>query len=402
MLLKLQLFIRAQIINFIKSWINYQRFKKLDPEDKNIVFYSEGNQDWYHLMFLIKYLTNELYRTVCYITIEKKDFGLKQRNEKLLSFYLKKGFWQKHFLKKVDLNVLVLNIVDLQNSPITHPRFQVYYIYILYTLRNTRMINANGFNDHYDSIFCMSPDQIQMLRKRESLKKLPTKHLFQHGHARLDYLMAQQSSFYIKKTKSDHIRVLLSISGNQEPLIYASMKELITILLQEKFHVIFKVVYMNSKKNQRLGKKIRRKFTHFPHFEYIDIGNETNSLLISDILISHWSPLSVEYALALEKPVLFIEPLTDKNGLVGERSHLEPVERVIRQEIGENLPFDQLEKAPYYINSLLKNRKQFQRKMVNLRRRLIFNPGLSVKIGAEEIVRLADERMRIRKSDSMV
>jgi hypothetical protein len=53
--------------------------------------------------------------------------------------------------------------------------------------------------------------------------------------------------------------------------------------------------------------KLKTKYGDRDHFEYQDRMVESDSLFRSDILISDWSAMAIEYALGLEKPVLFID-----------------------------------------------------------------------------------------------
>ena len=53
--------------------------------------------------------------------------------------------------------------------------------------------------------------------------------------------------------------------------------------------------------------KLKARYAGHANFEYQDRMGESDTLFRSDILICDWSAMAIEYALALEKPVLFID-----------------------------------------------------------------------------------------------
>jgi hypothetical protein len=69
---------------------------------------------------------------------------------------------------------------------------------------------------------------------------------------------------------------------------------------------------------------------------------ESDSLLESDVLISDWSAMAIEYALGLGKPVLFVDvPPRVRNPNYAELG-IEPMEMRIRRELGTVLPLDRV------------------------------------------------------------
>jgi YidC/Oxa1 family membrane protein insertase len=122
---------------------------------------------------------------------------------------------------------------------------------------------------------------------------------------------------------------------------------------------------------------------------------ESASLLESDLLISDWSAMAIEYALGLGKPVLFVDvPPRVRNPKYAELG-LEPMEMRIRWELGRILPLDRLADAPQYVAELIRGAGEFRERSVAFREQWAFNFGRSVEVGAREIARIADERAGI-------
>jgi len=124
---------------------------------------------------------------------------------------------------------------------------------------------------------------------------------------------------------------------------------------------------------------------------------ESDTLFRSDMLISDWSSMAIEYALGLEKPVLFVDlPRRIRNP--GWRDlGIEPQEASFRELAGDIVSPEHLHEAPQKIANLLENKKSFRQTMENLRPQMVFNIGSSIELGAREIARLADEKAHERQ-----
>ena len=128
---------------------------------------------------------------------------------------------------------------------------------------------------------------------------------------------------------------------------------------------------------------------------------DKDSLFDSDLLVCDWSSTSIEYALGLEKPVLYIDvPRRVRNPAYQELG-LEPMEVSIRNEVGYVLKMDELENAPSVIEELLSDPARFKKKIAGLREKILFNFGKSVETGAREIIKIADSQRQKRLEGSL-
>ena len=123
---------------------------------------------------------------------------------------------------------------------------------------------------------------------------------------------------------------------------------------------------------------------------------ESDTLFRSDILICDWSAVAIEYALALEKPVLFIDLPRRVRNPDWQALGIEPLEASFREVAGDIVSPAQLEQAPDKVAALLERREEFRQTMRRLRPEMVFNIGNSIELGAREIARLADESAQQR------
>lgn len=127
---------------------------------------------------------------------------------------------------------------------------------------------------------------------------------------------------------------------------------------------------------------------------------ESDSLFESDLLICDWSGMAIEYALGLERPVLFIDvPRRIRNPAYRELG-IEPFEVFIREEVGAVLAPDRLAELPERIGQLLREPEGFRTRIRALREKWVFNIGRSARVAAEEIARIADGKAKERRDGS--
>jgi len=170
----------------------------------------------------------------------------------------------------------------------------------------------------------------------------------------------------------------------------------VRVLLDADFHVIMRPHYHTLRLSPGLCESIASRHHENKNFEYIDSMEETASLFRSHVLVCDWSAMAIEYALGLEKPVLFIDlPRRIRNKNWRELD-IEPIESAIREQVGSILDSGSLQLAAERIEALLRQPDKFRQRICALRERSIFNLGSSVTAAAGEIARLADQRAELR------
>jgi len=378
-------------VDFIVSWGHYRRFHRLAPDQRSIVFYSESGQDWHHFEPLVNYLVHDLSRTVCYVTSDPQDPGLQPTSERLHSFYIKEGYWQILFFQFIKADVMVLTMIDLGVFHLKRSINAVHYIYIFHAMGSTHMVDYENSYDNYDTLFCVGPHQMREIRRREELKGLPAKQLFAHGYARVEQLR-ERAARAADDAPGSHTQpaILLAPTWGADSILPVCGERLAGILLDAGFRLILRPHYQTLKLTPGVVDAILKKYGSNRNLEYIKNMGDVDSLLESDLLICDWSSTSIEYALALEKPVLYIDvPRRVRNPRYKELG-IEPMEVAIRNEIGAVLDPGELEKAPEVIRKLLSDKERFAHTISDLREKVVFNFGNSVQAGAREIARIAD------------
>ena len=376
-----------------QDWSNYRRFQHLPPRDRNIVFYSETHQDWHHLQPLIDFLTERLSRTVCHITSEPTAPLLPVSRAGLHTFRIRSSVLCTWLFQTLKADVMVLTMLDLHNFQLKRSIHPVHYVYVFHSMGSTHMVDHENSYDHYESLLCTGPHHVAELRRREELKGLPPKHVFAYGYPRLERLVEVAAAH--PKDPSVPTTVLLAPTWGEQSTLHVCGEPLIASLLGAGLRVILRPHYQTARLAPRLVESLVARFGKHPQFRHVDRMEESASLFESDLLISDWSAMAIEFALGFGKPVLFVDvPPRVRNPNYAELG-LEPMEMRIRRELGTVLPLDRLADAPQYVAELLRGGAEFRSRSAALREAWTFNFGGSVEAGAREIARIADGRAGI-------
>lgn len=383
-------------MSLFSGWKGWRQFRKLPWDWRTIVLYSETGQDWHQFSGLIRELNENLGRKTCYVSSDGQDPGLSRVHDNFRAIYIPEGLFQTIFFQMNQSDLFVLTMMDLDNLQLKRSLQPVHYVYLFHSMGSTHMVDhANSF-DHYESLFCTGPHQVAEIRRREELKGLPAKHLFDYGHPRLEEVIEQGRDFQAPTPAPDRTTVLIAPTWGDDSIFNRCGQELIEVLLQAGFHVIMRPHYQSSRLTPAVIAGLHDRFLGQAHFEYIDHMGETDSILRSDILISDWSAMAMEYAMGLEKPVLFIDvPRRIRNPDWRELG-IEPFESLIREQVGEVLDPSALDQAPAVIERLLASPDRFRNQVRELRDKSVFRLGHSIPDGAAEIARLADQCYQAR------
>ena len=167
--------------------------------------------------------------------------------------------------------------------------------------------------------------------------------------------------------------------------------ELVTILLVNRYQVIYRPHPMTSLHRKKLLTELSRRFEKNKDFSCeTDVGSQ-ESLHASDIMISDWSGTAIEYAFGLERPVIFIDLPRKVNNPEYHKIPFEPFEVTIRSKIGRVISPDSLNEIPECIEELCSNPDSYIQAIQRIRSASVFNGGASGAVGAAYIAQTLDK-----------
>ena len=386
---------------FSKEENDIDKFNELDLDERSIVFYSESSVILYpYVEEIIMELQNRDQK-ICYLTSSKDDPILKNENKNIGVFYIGDSEIEKmKFFLRLKAKVLIMTMADFGTYHIKRSKaFPVHYIYTFHSINSPLMgfdsgkISKGAFN-HFDTIFCVGPHQIQEFRATEQLYNLKQKNLVECGYGLFDKLIRLRSSSPQQNflSKNNKKKVLIAPSWGKQNLLESMGIELIKILLDAGYHVIVRPHPMIIKKSPKIIKQIKEKFEKNPDFLLDTNTSSFEQLFSSYALITDWSGIGYEYAFGCERPVIYVDVPKKAHNKEYEKIQLVPFETSIRDKIGEVVSPQNIKTIPERIEFLYGHINNFQNKIQKIRNDTIFNIGESGKVTANEIIRIINEK----------
>ena len=370
-----------------------RRFENLDMEEKQIVFYSENQNSWIIFESLINNLINSFNITICYVTSSKEEPILKSSNEKVKSFFIGDGIVRTKFFLNLKANILIMTMPDLGTFHIKRSKvYPVHYLYMFHAMLSTHLVYRKKAFDQFDTIFCVGDYQIEEIRNTEKVYDLKPKQLVKFGYNHLDNLMQQYSN---KQNTSLHekkiTQILLAPGWGKNGIFETIIEEMIDFLLNAKYKVIFRPHPMTQKKSKKKIDNIYKKFSSNPNFVLEQDIPNFESFVQSDIMISDWSGVALEFAFTFERPVIYIDvPKKIHNPDFKDIPQI-PIEESIRDKIGLIILPSEIKSIPKKIEELEKKGEKLSEEIRKVRDKTIFNIGTSTRVGAAYIIELLKE-----------
>jgi len=376
------------------EWNELKKFEDLKQNERDVVFYSENENSMLIFKSLISELTNKHNLNICYVTSSKDESILKKPNNKIKSFFIGDGVVRTKFFLNLKAKILIMTMPDLETFHIKKSKvYPVHYVYLFHSMVSTHLIYRRSAFEHFDSIFCVGNYQLDEIRSTEKLYNLKPKNLIRYGYSHLDNLLEKYSKrILLPKNNENKLHILLAPSWSDDGLFENFGEKVIDILLREGYKVTFRPHPMTQKKSKKKINRMSEKFSKNESFLLEQNIFNFDSFLFSDIMITDWSGAALEFAFAFEKPVLFIDVPKKINNPEYEKIPQVPIEVSIREKIGKIILPTDLELIPNEIKMLYGQTKELRDKITKIRNELIFNVGESKKDGAEEIIKLLNER----------
>jgi len=352
----------------LKEIADFHRFFHRTPEAQ-IVFYAEHRDYYPYFEGLIEELISKHNESLCYVTSDPDDPIL--QNQELRTFYINKLL--PLFMAFVNCKVFVMTLTDLNQFHLKRSVNKVHYVYVFHSLVSTHMIYRHGAFDHYDSILCVGPHQVEELLKHEKLHRLVPKMLIEAGYYRLERLHKAYSEH---NKESDGISVLVAPTWGASNLMEICGEELLGILMNDGYKVTLRLHPETVK---------RHKYSIPDNVALeISVGN-MDSLVDADILITDWSGIGMKYAFGTERPVIFIDTPRKVNNPKYKELGIEPMEALLRDKIGVVVSPENLDTIPEVIYDLIRNEMAYKKTIVKLRKKYMYAFGHSAEIGARYI-----------------
>lgn len=372
-------------------------FNKLNSEFRKIVFYAEDIQSQNYLLDLVKELLTTFNEDVCYLTSCHEDtiFFEKKKYPKLRAFYIGSGFVRTWMFINLKADLMIMTMPDIENFHIKKSKVsQVHYLYIFHALVSTHSNYRKAAFDSYDTIFCTGKQQMQEIRETEKYYGLARKNLYRDGYRPLEYLIKENRSF--QKGASNKLKILIAPTWGENNILEHCIFQLLDALIDLKIEIYLRPHPMTIRNNYNQIHELRLKYKENSNLYIQENSAERNILFESDLLITDWSGIGIEYGLGLEKPVIYIDIPKKNNNPDHDKINITPMEVKIRSEIGKVVKQNEIQEIEYIIQDILNTYDK--KKISSIRKKYVFMKESSLHKSAQRVVTIANAlRYRSKK-----
>jgi YidC/Oxa1 family membrane protein insertase len=377
--------------NFFETIKSFIEFNNLEIKSKKISFYAEDKQSQNFLLDLVLELTKNHCQEVCYLTSDPKDsiFEVAKNNDMLSVFYIGSGLIRTWMFLNLKTDLLILTMPDLENFHLKKSKiYKVHYLYIFHALVSTHLIYRKGAFDAYNTIFCNNEQQITEIRKTEEIYNLPKKNLFRDGYRPLEFLISENEAYKVARDKHKKIKILIAPTWGENNIFNHCIDELLKNLVISDYEIHLRPHPMTLRNNYSQIQELKKRYSSNNNFILNEDHVDRKILFESDILITDWSGVGIEYGLGLLKPVIYID--TPKKNLNPEyrRINITPIEIGIRAKIGKILNIRELSSIEEIISETIKTYNK--NKVSILRDKFVFMKDNGLYKSAKKVISIAN------------
>lgn len=305
-----------------------------------VVFFVEKSSDFQYLLHLF-HLLNDGSRDICYISSDKNDPLFSQKQERVHAFYSSNLLG--HVLNHLKADHVIMTMPDLQNFLFKRSAGVKNYTYGFHAIVSTHQQYRPGAFDHYDTILCVGPHHIGEIRKREEMQQLTAKNLLPYGYPLIDQ--------GVENEVPEKERILVAPSWYEEGILETCIEPLIAALAKTgketwmRFHPEF--VKRKKKRYEQIVKMLQEAGIKIDTEPDVRKSLEQTTLLITDR-----SGIAFEFALATNRPVIFIDTPPKQFNPEALSLELVPVEDSYRNKLGVCIDPKDLDQLPLIMENV--------------------------------------------------
>ena len=379
-----------------KEKLDYKKFFKII--NKHLVFYSESNGFYKYYKGIIEYILDNTNITIHYITSDYNDniFKLEKENSQIKAYYIEEKKLIT-MMMKMDCDVFVMTMPDLQNYHIkrSYLRKDIEYIYIPHGMDSLNLTMRNCSMNHYDTVFVTGKYQEEEAIKTNKLYNLKNRKIFKWGYTLLDEMI---NDYEKTKMSSKKKSILIAPSWQKDNIVDLCLDELLEELKNNNYNIIVRPHPQQVRHMRDKFEQMKEKFKNNKNIVIQTDFSSNDTVFNADLMITDWSGIAYEYAYTTKKPVIFIDtPMKIMNSDY-KKIDVEPFNIWARNEIGKVVKVEELKKVNKVIDDMLKNQKDYSKKIEKLVKDSVYNVGNSDEVGANYIINTIQTRIKERST----
>ena len=369
---------------------DYKRFFKV--ANKRLVFYSESSGFYKYFQNIIEELLRRTNVVINYVTSDPDDriFALAEQEPRIQAYYIGERRLITLFMK-MDADIVVMTMPDLNTYHYkrSYVRKDIEYVYVFHGLFTGLITLRKGALDNFDTLLTPTPGFEEEMRAWNRVHNLPDQKMVPCGYGVIDNMAAQYDA--MDKTEHDPKTILVAPSWQEGNILDSCLKELCGPLVEAGFDV---TVRPHPQYIRRFPQKLERlvlSCEEYPkdrfRFQLDFSSNET--VFSADLVVTDWSNIGYEYAIATKKPVLFINTkrkIVNDDWTEEDAAKYAPDDK-IRDIIGISIgPDEAADRGVEAVEYMLSHREEYGETLETVRRERLYHFRESGKYGAKYLI----------------
>jgi len=345
----------------------YREVNELLRSKHAIVFYAENR---YYFQYFDKLVRDLLAsgKKIIYLTSDSKDPLIQSSFSGMRVIYVK--YMLGTLFSRLKADIMIMTMPDLGNYLFKRSPTVGKYVYVFHAAVSTHQQYSEKAFFNYDTIFCTGSYQVEELRAAEVHFNLPQKELVPYGYPLINSIKTKTRNTGLrdKQTKT----ILIAPSWFPGCIFDTCIKELCQSLASSPYRIIVRSHPEYEKRRKNDFNRLRHLISRFPNMSIDTEPDVTTRLFDTDFLITDRSGIAFEFALGMERPVLFIDTELKEMNKEWRKLGIAPIENSMRDQLGTAILPGDVSQVPEKI-SLLGADREFSERMNSLEQSLFFH-----------------------------
>ena len=376
---------------------DYKRF--FHVVNKHLVIYSEKSGFYKYFEAIIDALLKKSNITIHYITNDPDDaiFALSEKEPRIRPYYigLKKMI---PLMMRAEADIMLMTTPDLDKFYIKRSivKKDMEYVYVPHDMMSMHMGFREGALDAFDTIFCTGPHIVREVRATEKVYGLPEKKLVEFGYPFADKLIAAGEAERATHITGSRKEILIAPSWQEDNLLDSCIDQLINGLFCDGYHI---TVRPHPEYVKRYGARMQAIVDRYAHMVGDGLSFELDftvnkSVYSSDLLITDWSGIALEFCFATRRPALFVNTAIKCMNPNWKKIDCVPTEISLRDVVGVSVDKDRLDECRSIVEDLLARADEYDVKIGKVLSEHIYNQGHAGETGADYLLKSLVEKRK--------
>ncbi len=298
-------------------------------------------------------------------------------------------------MMKLEADIVVMTMPDIETYHIKRSYYKkdIEYIFLPHDQGSSNLTLRPEATIHYDTIFTTGKhqrDEELAFDKMYNVKR----NIVEAGFPLLDDMINDY-----KEVNNKEKVVLIAPSWQKDNIIDLCLDELLDKLKDNDYKVIVRPHPQQVRHAKERFEILKKKYSENDSIVIQTDFSATNTVFESDLVITDWSGIAMEFSFTTKKPVLFIDtPMKVMNPNYKELN-IEPINIWIREKIGKVIDLNDLSNVDKVVSDMLKSKKEYQKSITKIVDEYVFNLGNSAEVEAKYIIESLQNKVKERKNE---